>query len=99
MVELWGFSQTLHRIGEVAYVAVECGQPDATMLLDVYHIYKGGSDFHGASRPDVRLGRGRGNVRLGAKAYEAIRARIAQTRDNPQMLNPPEAADPLVRNL
>ena len=47
MLELWGFSRSLHRIGEVAYVAVESGQPDATMLLDVYHIYKGGSDFHG----------------------------------------------------
>jgi len=47
MLELWGFSQTLSRIGEVAYVAVESGQPDAAMLLDIYHIYKGGSDFHG----------------------------------------------------
>jgi 2-keto-myo-inositol isomerase len=47
MIELWGFSKTLCRIGEVAYVAVECGQSDASMLLDVYHIYKGGSDFHG----------------------------------------------------
>lgn len=47
MLELWGFSESLSRIGEVAYVAVECGQPDAAMLLDIYHIYKGGSDFHG----------------------------------------------------
>jgi sugar phosphate isomerase/epimerase len=47
MLELWGFSKSLCRIGEVAYVAAECGQPDAAMLLDVYHIYKGGSDFHG----------------------------------------------------
>ena len=47
MIELWGFSKSLHRIGEVAFVAVESGQPDAAMLLDVYHIYKGGSDFHG----------------------------------------------------
>lgn len=47
MVELWGFSKSLSRIGEVAFVAIECGQPDAAMLLDVYHIYKGGSDFHG----------------------------------------------------
>ncbi len=47
MIELWGFSKSLHRIGEVAFVAVESGQADAAMLLDVYHIYKGGSDFHG----------------------------------------------------
>ena len=47
MIELWGFSKSLHRIGEVAYVAIESGCPDALMLLDVYHIYKGGSDFNG----------------------------------------------------
>jgi sugar phosphate isomerase/epimerase len=45
-LELWGFSKSLSRIGEVACVAMECGHPDACLLLDVYHIYKGGSDFH-----------------------------------------------------
>ncbi len=46
-LELWGFSKTLSRIGEVAYVAAESGHPKAGILLDVYHIYKGGSDFNG----------------------------------------------------
>ena len=46
-LELWGFSKTLHRLGELAFVATECGEPDARILPDVYHIYKGGSDFHG----------------------------------------------------
>lgn len=47
-VELWGFSQTLCRLGEVAViVAIECGQPEACMLLDIYHIYKGGSSLSG----------------------------------------------------
>ena len=46
-LELWGFSEPLHRLGEVALVAVESGHPSARVLLDVYHIYKGGSDFHG----------------------------------------------------
>jgi len=45
MLELWGFSKNLSRIGEVAYVAIESGHPDACILLDIYHIYKGGSDF------------------------------------------------------
>ena len=27
------------------YVAAECGHPRACILPDVYHIYKGGSDF------------------------------------------------------
>ena len=46
-VELWGFSKSLSRLGDVAYVAIESGHPDACMLLDVYHLYKGGSDLNG----------------------------------------------------
>lgn len=52
LVELWGFSKSLHRLGELMYVAVECGDPDAALLLDVYHIYKGGSDFKGLQLVD-----------------------------------------------
>jgi sugar phosphate isomerase/epimerase len=44
-LELWGFSKSLSRVGEVACVAMESGHPQACLLLDVYHIYKGGSDF------------------------------------------------------
>ena len=47
ILELWGFSKTLSRIGEVAYAAIEAGHPKACILLDIYHIYKGGSDFAG----------------------------------------------------
>lgn len=46
-LELWGFSKTLSRLGEVAFVAAECGHPDACVLTDVYHVYKGGSDING----------------------------------------------------
>ncbi|QDS94754.1 Inosose isomerase [Roseimaritima multifibrata] len=46
-LELWGFSPTLSRLGEMAYVAAEAGHPDACLLPDFYHIYKGGSDFDG----------------------------------------------------
>lgn len=45
-LELWGFSKTLSRLGEVAYVGMESGRGDACYLLDVYHIYKGGSEFN-----------------------------------------------------
>ncbi len=44
-LELWGFSKSLSRLGEVTCVAMESGHPQACLLLDVYHIYKGGSDF------------------------------------------------------
>ena len=46
-LELWGFSKNLHRLGQCAFVAIETGHPKACVLVDVYHIYKGGSDFHG----------------------------------------------------
>lgn len=46
-LELWGFSPTLSRLGELAYVAAEAGHPDACVLPDVYHIHKGGSEFAG----------------------------------------------------
>jgi sugar phosphate isomerase/epimerase len=46
-VEVWGFSQALGRLGEALLVAVESGHPKACILPDVYHLYKGGSSFHG----------------------------------------------------
>lgn len=46
-VELWGFSKTLNRLGQVMLVAVESGHSQACVLADVYHLYKGGSDFSG----------------------------------------------------
>ncbi|MBA2113151.1 sugar phosphate isomerase/epimerase family protein [Bremerella alba] len=46
-LELWGFSTNLNRLGEVAMVVVEANHPNSCMMPDVYHIYKGGSDFSG----------------------------------------------------
>ncbi len=46
-IEVWGFSKNLHRLGESMFVAIESGHPDACLLPDVFHIYKGGSDFTG----------------------------------------------------
>ena len=46
-VEVWGFSKSLSRLGESVFVAIESGHPSACLLPDVYHIYKGGSDFTG----------------------------------------------------
>ena len=47
VVEVWGFSKTLRRLGETLLVAAECGAPGGCVLPDVYHLYKGGSDFAG----------------------------------------------------
>ena len=47
MVEVWGFSANLNRLGEAALIAIESGHPDACILSDVYHLYKGGSPVDG----------------------------------------------------
>lgn len=45
-VEVWGFSKSLNRLGETMQVAMASGHPDACVLADVYHLYKGGSGFN-----------------------------------------------------
>jgi sugar phosphate isomerase/epimerase len=46
-VEVWGFSKTLQRLGQAVFVAIESQHPKACVLPDVYHLYKGGSEFAG----------------------------------------------------
>ncbi len=48
-LELWGFSKTLSRLCELLYVAAAAKTGDFGILLDVYHLYKGGSDFESLS--------------------------------------------------
>jgi sugar phosphate isomerase/epimerase len=47
MVEVWGFSTFLNRLGDAAYIASECGSTNSAVLADIYHLYKGGSGFDG----------------------------------------------------
>lgn len=42
-LEMWGGSVNLKRVSQVLYVAAACGDADARILLDVFHIYKGQS--------------------------------------------------------
>jgi len=44
-LELWGFSKNLSRLSEIMYVAVQSGHRSARLLLDVYHLYRGGSGW------------------------------------------------------
>lgn len=46
-VEVWGFSQTLKKMGDAASIAIESGHPSACILPDIYHLYKGGSGYAG----------------------------------------------------
>jgi hypothetical protein len=43
-------------------------------------LHTGGSDFHGASRPDLKLGRGRGDIRVEPSAYHSLLGAIEQRR-------------------
>ena len=47
ILEVWGFSKTLTRLSEATFVAQETGHAQATILADVYHLYKGGSPIEG----------------------------------------------------
>ena len=46
-LELWGFSKNLGRLSECVAIAMETGHRNACVLADVFHLYKGGSDFKG----------------------------------------------------
>jgi len=46
-LELWGFSKNLGRLSECVAVAMETGHQNACVLADVFHLYKGDSDFRG----------------------------------------------------
>ena len=45
--EIWGHSANYNRLGECVWVAMETGHPSACVLADVFHLYKGGSNFSG----------------------------------------------------
>ncbi len=44
-LEVWGFAANFSRLAEVLYVLAAANDPDACVLPDVYHLYKGGSTF------------------------------------------------------
>jgi len=46
-LEIWGTAQTLGSVSEAAYVAIQSKHPDACILLDVYHVFRGDSGFEG----------------------------------------------------
>lgn len=49
-VEVWGFAANGYRLGQCVYIAMESGRPDACVLPDVYHLFKGGSGLSGVRR-------------------------------------------------
>jgi hypothetical protein len=49
-------------------MALSLGLADTNRLC-----YSGGSDFHGATKPDVKLGVGRGNLQIPYRWAETLR--------------------------
>ena len=47
VLEFWGHSANLSRLNEALFVASASGHPKAAVLADVYHMYRGGSDYEG----------------------------------------------------
>ena len=45
LLELWGTHPLLGPLRNGIYVAVATGRPDASLLLDVFHLYKSGTPF------------------------------------------------------
>lgn len=44
IIELWGMG-ALHKVADCAQIAIATGHPKATILLDFYHVYRGGNDW------------------------------------------------------
>ena len=54
-IEIWGPAKNLHRLGQAVLVALEAKHPNACILPDVYHLYKGGSGLSGIGRLNPNL--------------------------------------------
>lgn len=46
-LEFWGASGTLYNFGQALAIAASANDPDARILPDVYHMFRGGSGFEG----------------------------------------------------
>ncbi len=44
-LELWGSSHNIHSLSQCAFIAIETGHAKACILADVFHLYRGGSNF------------------------------------------------------
>jgi 2-keto-myo-inositol isomerase len=45
LLELWGTHPVLGPLSHGVYVSVAAGRPDASLLMDVFHLYKSGTSF------------------------------------------------------
>lgn len=45
LLELWGMG-ALHRVADCAQITIATGHPKAAMLLDIYHVHRGGNTWN-----------------------------------------------------
>lgn len=74
LVEIWGFSSALNRLGDALYIASECGESGASVLADIYHLQKGGSGIKGLRQ-------------LGAHSMQILHVNDYPARISPKDLN------------
>jgi 2-keto-myo-inositol isomerase len=91
-LEVWGPSAVLSKLSEALFVAAEARHPQACLLLDVYHLYKGGSDFAG-----LRLLNGEALPCLHFNDYEATPPRESIT--DADRVYPGDGVAPLMQIL
>ncbi len=46
-LEFWGAARSLYNLGQALMIAASANDPDAKLLADVYHLFRGGSGFNG----------------------------------------------------
>jgi 2-keto-myo-inositol isomerase len=52
IAEFWGPAHLMNQLGVTTQIAMDSGHPNACVLADVYHMYKGGSPFTGLNLLD-----------------------------------------------
>ena len=45
--EFVGFMESIYRFGDAAGIAIDANIPDACLIMDTFHLYRGGSGFEG----------------------------------------------------
>lgn len=51
--EFVGFMKGIHRLGLASAIALDANDPDACLIMDTFHLYRGGSGFEGIRHLDA----------------------------------------------
>jgi sugar phosphate isomerase/epimerase len=53
--EFVGFLKGVHRLGQAAAIALDANDPDACLICDTFHLWRGGSGFNGIRHLDPKF--------------------------------------------